>query len=156
MQLSPKHRGYDGSDQPLGLIRAPARQLGHPHILRIRDLARASTHWAGRSVCAYTAAQAIWHLRILYIFITLTSDAELSVSNKQIRLPYQIRHFLLLVHHTLGVDTQIFLILGIILLIIWLVLWLAVHAASTAVHIFIALAIICFLLHFVRGTPERR
>jgi hypothetical protein len=49
-----------------------------------------------------------------------------------------------------------FFILGIILLIIWLVLWLGVHAASAAVHIFIALAIISFLLHFVRGTPERR
>jgi Flp pilus assembly protein TadB len=96
-------------------------------------------------------------LCILKMFITLTSDAEPSISNKQNPASInQIRHFLLLVHHTLGVDTQIFLILGIILLIIWLVLWLAVHAASAAVHIFIALAIICFLLHFVRGTPERR
>jgi hypothetical protein len=43
----------------LGLVGAPAWQLGHTHILGVRDLARAFTHGAGRSVCAYTAPQTI-------------------------------------------------------------------------------------------------
>jgi Flp pilus assembly protein TadB len=98
------------------------------------------------------------HLRILKMFITLSSDAELSVSNKQNPASIDsMQHFPLLVPSDfLAPAFQMFLILGIILLIIWLVLWLGVHAASAAVHIFIALAMISFLLHFVRGTPERR
>jgi hypothetical protein len=60
MHVSPKHLGgYHGSEKPSGFIRTPARQLGHTHVLGMRDLARAFTHWAGRSVYAYTAPQAI-------------------------------------------------------------------------------------------------
>jgi hypothetical protein len=139
---------YHRREQPLGFILAPAWQLGHTHILGVRNLARACTHWAGRSVCAHTAPQAIGafaHLENVYHCYFRCG----TVGQQQTKFSFYRLNAALLAS------------LSIRLLwhrhsIIWLGLWLGVHAAPAAVHIFIALAMISFLLHFVRGTPERR
>jgi hypothetical protein len=46
-----------------------------------------------------------------------------------------------------------FLTLAIILAVIWVILWLAVHITSGLIHILIALAVISFIVHLVRGRP---
>jgi Flp pilus assembly protein TadB len=44
-----------------------------------------------------------------------------------------------------------FIVLFFVFLIIWLVLWLAVHVTGGFVHLFIILAVLFLILHFVRG-----
>ena len=44
-----------------------------------------------------------------------------------------------------------FLTLAIILAVIWIICWLALHITSGLIHILIALAVISFIVHLVRG-----
>jgi hypothetical protein len=44
----------------------------------------------------------------------------------------------------------IFLIFFIILLVAWLIVWAALHVAGGAVHLLLAIAVICLIVHFVR------
>jgi Family of unknown function (DUF5670) len=46
-----------------------------------------------------------------------------------------------------------FLTLAIILAVIWIICWLALHVTSGLIHILIALAVISFIVHLVRGRP---
>jgi hypothetical protein len=50
-------------------------------------------------------------------------------------------------------EESMFLTLAIILAVIWLILWLALHVTSGLIHILIALAVIAFIVHLVRGRP---
>jgi len=43
------------------------------------------------------------------------------------------------------------LIIAIILLVLWLAGFLAFHVTSAFIHVLIIIAIILFILHFVRG-----
>jgi hypothetical protein len=44
-----------------------------------------------------------------------------------------------------------FLGLAVVLLVLWLIGFLAFHAASGLIHLLIILAVISFVVHFVRG-----
>jgi Family of unknown function (DUF5670) len=44
------------------------------------------------------------------------------------------------------------LILAIILLVAWLLGFLVFHVASGLIHIVVVVAVVLFILHFVRGT----
>lgn len=44
----------------------------------------------------------------------------------------------------------VFLVLFFIFVVIWLILWLGAHVLGGFVHVFIALAIIFLIIHFVR------
>jgi hypothetical protein len=45
----------------------------------------------------------------------------------------------------------LFFWLFLVLAALWLILWLGVHIVSGAIHILIAVAVICLIIHFVRG-----
>ena len=49
--------------------------------------------------------------------------------------------------------TKLLLTLAIILLIAWLLGLVAFHVTAWFIHILIVLAVIIFILHFVRGRP---
>jgi hypothetical protein len=46
---------------------------------------------------------------------------------------------------------DMFLGLAVVLLVLWLIGFLAFHAASGLIHLLIILAVISFVVHFVRG-----
>jgi len=43
------------------------------------------------------------------------------------------------------------LVLAFIFFIIWIICFLAVHITAGAIHILLAIAVILFIIHFVRG-----
>jgi hypothetical protein len=47
----------------------------------------------------------------------------------------------------------VFLVLAFIFLIIWLFSWAAFHIAGGLIHILLVIAVILFIVHFVRGRP---
>lgn len=44
-----------------------------------------------------------------------------------------------------------FLIMFFVLLVLWIVVWGALHVAGAAIHLLLVVAVICLLIHFVRG-----
>ncbi len=44
-----------------------------------------------------------------------------------------------------------FLFLFFVLVAVWLTAWAAFHIAGGAIHLLLILAVICLLIHFVRG-----
>jgi hypothetical protein len=44
-----------------------------------------------------------------------------------------------------------FLFLFFVLVVVWLTAWAAFHIAGGAIHLLLVLAVICLLIHFVRG-----
>jgi hypothetical protein len=48
-------------------------------------------------------------------------------------------------------EVQMLLILAIVLLVAWLCGFLVFHVASGLIHLLIVIAVILFILHFVRG-----
>jgi len=56
-----------------------------------------------------------------------------------------------MMHSTAAEDVSMLLILAIILLIAWLCGFLVFHVTSGLIHLIVVIAIILFILHFVRG-----
>jgi hypothetical protein len=48
-------------------------------------------------------------------------------------------------------EVQMLLILAIVLLVAWLCGFLVFHVASGLIHLLVVIAVILFILHFVRG-----
>ena len=48
-----------------------------------------------------------------------------------------------------------FLILFIVLLIAWLFGWVMFHLAGGLIHLLLIVAVICLIVHFVRGRTAR-
>ena len=44
-----------------------------------------------------------------------------------------------------------FLFLFFVLVAVWLTAWAAFHVAGGAIHLLLVVAVICLLIHFVRG-----
>lgn len=45
-----------------------------------------------------------------------------------------------------------FLTMFFVLLGVWLVAWLAFHVASGGIHILLGIAVLCLIVHLMRGT----
>jgi hypothetical protein len=44
-----------------------------------------------------------------------------------------------------------FLFLFFVLVIVWLMAWAAFHVAGGAIHLLLIIAVVCLLIHFLRG-----
>ena len=49
-------------------------------------------------------------------------------------------------------DEEVLLTLAIVLLVLWALGFLAFHVTSGLIHILIVIAVIAFIMHFVRGS----
>jgi hypothetical protein len=44
-----------------------------------------------------------------------------------------------------------FLFLFFVLVVVWLMAWAAFHIAGGAIHLLLIVAVVCLLIHFLRG-----
>jgi hypothetical protein len=57
---------------------------------------------------------------------------------------------------TLDIEEAImFMMLFVILLVAWLLGFVAFHVAGGLIHLLLIVAVICLIVHFVRGRPAR-
>jgi len=52
-------------------------------------------------------------------------------------------------------EGSMFLLLFIVLAVAWLLGWGAFHVAGGLIHLLLIVALICLIVHFVRGRPAR-
>jgi len=52
-------------------------------------------------------------------------------------------------------EGSMFLLLFIVLAVAWLLGWGALHVAGGLIHLLLIVALICLIVHFVRGRPAR-
>lgn len=48
-------------------------------------------------------------------------------------------------------STYMLITIALILFVLWLVSWLVLHVTSGLIHLIVIVAVIMFILHFVRG-----